>query len=213
MISSFERRIGCYLGSSASIFSISASEFRSPSIQVCGHDRHAERTWSARPIRSADGTIFAAFETSTMLAGTIRQAANGAAVVESATILLNPGWNLVSAPLTLLQPATSLVFPTSDQVMALVDVDRAQTDTIEVGSRYWVFHSRDATSVTVFGEWPSGSVSVDPGWNIVGFGVTQAVPPGAIARAQNGDRHETVDVLEEAGGYWIYSEQPLTISL
>ena len=82
--------------------------------------------------------------------------------------------------------------------MALVDVDRAQTDTIEVGSRCWVFHSRDATSVTVFGEWPSGSVSVDPGWNIVGFGVTQAVPPGAIARAQNGDRHETVDVLEES---------------
>jgi len=119
---------------------------------------------------------------------------------------------LVSVPLTPLQPAASLVFPTANQVMALIDDDWAQTDTIEVGSGYLVFHSGNATSVTLLGERSSGSVSLDPGWNVVGVGATQAVPAGAVARAQNGDRHETVDVLEEGKGYWIYVEQPATLS-
>ena len=197
-----------------SLFTISVVNVRSTGMRV-GYSTITPNADGPRPIRAVGtGLSFPADQPSPVLTGTARSAGGSEAVAAQATIELASGWNLVSTPVAPSDVSPAAVFgDLADSVRTYLNSEQVAASSIEVGAGYWVFNPGAETSLLVVGTAAaSGSVALTTGWNVVGVGAPVSVPAGAIARKQVGDDYVTVATLEPGIGYWIFVDEPSSLT-
>jgi hypothetical protein len=132
------------------------------------------------------------------------------------------GWNIVSVPLTVADPRTTVVFPAAVSSAYEYASGYVTRDTVRNGLGYWLkYPARD--SMVVSGDVRENeSVSVAAGWNMIG-GPSLAVPldsitstpPGIIAGNffEYAAGYAPVSLLRPGKGYWVKVSQAGTLGL
>lgn len=130
---------------------------------------------------------------------------------------MTDGWNMLSLPLAVPNPAKSVVFPTStSNAFAFGPQGYLPQDTLVMGSGYWLKFD-GAQSVDVSGDLVGqDTFSVTTGWNLIGaisaptpvVAVTE-IPSGVIISPfyGYGTGYTSADTLHPAKAYWVKASQ------
>ncbi len=154
-------------------------------------------------------------------------------VLESLTITIRPGWQIIAMPLvtanTFIEAALSPIAGSYDQAYA---ADRTLS-TIGPTTGLWV-HGTQATSLTVMGRYPANAtLRLAQGWNLVGFPIRYARPPTEILATLGttfdqvlsypatgwqtylpaGGAGNTLNQIEPGQGYWIHMTEAATLTI
>lgn len=142
-------------------------------------------------------------------------------VIETWTLNLAPGWNLVSLPLRPQDPTPAAVFP-PDAVASVWEYNGSNyvaPTSIDAKRGYWVYATR-ALSRRIVGNRPAASVQLNAGWNLIGVvGPNAGQPwqpaptdPAVNAAWGYGPPYRvTAGQCQEGRGYWLHATAPTTI--
>ncbi len=130
----------------------------------------------------------------------------------SLPLSLNEGWNMISAPLTVNDYSKTTLFPNavSDAFYFLRGYEIA--DTLKPGMGYWLKFDSAQTIVTQGVSRTEDSVTVTPGWNIIGSISTpvptsaiMSIPPGLITSPFFGynNSYSMATTVVPGKAYWI----------
>ncbi len=137
-------------------------------------------------------------------------------------LLLSPGWNMVSVPLILADPAASSVFPGATAVYTWDSTKKSYVvpPTIAPDTAYWVA-VQEETPLSISGAAVTSYLAnLTPGWHMLGS-VQGATPDLSVPRAaplegvlpyaygwNNGAKaYDSVTELQTGTGYWIAATQ------
>ena len=154
-------------------------------------------------------------------------------VLDSLTITIRPGWQIIALPLvtanTFIEAALSPIAGSYDQAYA---ADRTLS-TIGPTTGLWV-HGTQATSLTIKGRYPANAtLRLAQGWNLVGFPIRYARPPTEILATLGttfdqvlsypatgwqtylpaGGAGNTLNQIEPGQGYWIHMTEAATLTI
>ncbi len=133
-------------------------------------------------------------------------------VTQILSFIINPGWNMVSVPLTVSDYRKSELFPNSISDAFSYEGGYILKDTLRNGIGYWVkFQSAEEISM-VGSERLSDSVDVNAGWNMIGSIslpiLTNSVKPSTNISIttpfygyQNG--YILTDTIKSGNAYWV----------
>ncbi len=124
----------------------------------------------------------------------------------------NEGWNLLSLPISLVDPRSSVLFPNSTSLTYGFNGSYIIADSIKNGYGYWVKMDSSRTHTFIGNKIDSITVALKKGWNLIG-GLNQninvsditTIPPGLISSqfwVYNSGYSES-PVVEMGKGYWI----------
>jgi hypothetical protein len=130
---------------------------------------------------------------------------------QATTYPLNHGWNIISVPKTGTDMARTNLYPTSTSQAFEYTSGYLRKDTLETGKGYWM--KFDDTTVVVAGnEFLIDTITVVPGWNLIGA-LSQPITissiisePGGLQMSQfwgYAGRYNEVDTLKPNQGYWV----------
>jgi uncharacterized repeat protein (TIGR01451 family) len=147
-------------------------------------------------------------------------------VIDSVAIVLTPGWNLISLPVTPLVAAPQDVFTLPQQsivigeVLGFHDGEYVAVEELAANEGYWVYLPGDSPRSFAITGTVASSVDIAPGWNLIGVSAPAAVPD-TINRATvqsfadgiySGLNDNDAFPLKPTVGYWIHADFPHTIS-
>jgi hypothetical protein len=118
------------------------------------------------------------------------------------TLALELGWNLISLPITPLEPASLLGAPLRWQDgFATVSV-------LDAGVGYFV-HRQTAGSFLLHGAVPAQAPALSSGWNLIGPVAPPPfeLQPSALAWCLLDGRYRQVRAMQPGRGYWIYMDE------
>jgi uncharacterized protein (TIGR02145 family) len=129
------------------------------------------------------------------------------------------GWNLLSLPLLVADPAKASLFPSSSSNAFLYDGAYRATDTLASGSGFWLkFPAAETVMIGGRGDFHD-TIGVRAGWNLVGgistpafAGTIRTVPPGIVKSryftftASGG--YVPADTLRPGAGYMVKVSGP-----
>ncbi|HEV8537919.1 MAG TPA: T9SS type A sorting domain-containing protein [Bacteroidota bacterium] len=146
-------------------------------------------------------------------------------IIPSVSLRLSGHWNLVSLPLNTSPAPKSAVFPTSQTTAyyySLVSQHYMVSDSLSHGVGYWLRFSSDQ-EVRIEGVLlETDTVSLMPGWNLVGSIATPVAvssiisdPPGLATSSFYGykGRYEPSDTIHPGEGYWVRVSEPARLIL
>ncbi len=132
------------------------------------------------------------------------------------------GWNIVSVPLTVPDPRKTVVFPGAISNAFEFSGGYVARDTVENGLGYWLKYPATDSLVVAGDMRVSETVSVVPGWNMIGgpsypvpLDSVLAAPPGIIVGNffEYSSGYTSVTNLRPGKGYWVKVAQAGTITL
>ncbi len=147
-----------------------------------------------------------------------------ALVTDSAAVtrqyLVEDGWNIVSLPLTPVNPAKAALFPTalSPAYEYVPGTGYVTRDTLVPGAAYWLqFGSQQSVDLTGFPR-AMDTVEVQQGWNLIGsvegtlpVASVQEIPPGILESGWFGYAavgYEESTAIVPGRGYWVKASAP-----
>jgi photosystem II stability/assembly factor-like uncharacterized protein len=126
------------------------------------------------------------------------------------------GWNLLSVPVQLDQYQKNYIYPTSVSNTFLYQGSYTITDTLHVGNGFWLKFDSDQDLLKVGQSINIDTISVKPGWNIVGsisspvqVATITSIPGGIVTSnffRYNGT-YLSVDTISPGYGYWVKVNQ------
>jgi hypothetical protein len=135
---------------------------------------------------------------------------------ETTTVSVEPNWNVVSVPLTVLDGRRATLFPsaTSDAFAFNPIGGYAERDTMQPGTGYWLkFPAGGATPVSG-GSRPSDTLHLESGWNLIGS-ISVPVDVSTIVQIPDSVVHSLyygyhggyapADTIAPGGAYWVKS--------
>ncbi len=132
------------------------------------------------------------------------------------TSQMNTGWNIVSVPVTAVNPSVTSLFPNALSAAFAYQNGYTQSDTLISGSGYWL-KLGSSQPVSILGQpISSDTIEVNAGWNLVGsisYPVTLAsvasIPPGIIVSSFFGfdNGYASATTLLPMKGYWVRCSQ------
>jgi hypothetical protein len=142
----------------------------------------------------------------------------------SADFAVTAGWNLLSLPFDVANPARAVVYPQSVSHAYAFSPDNGyvEQDSLIGGAGFWLKFDA-GTMVTVSGvELSSIAIPVQAGWNLIGMisspvdvGMIQSTPPGIINSAfyGYGGNYSAVETLLPGYGYWVKCSASGTLTI
>jgi arabinogalactan endo-1,4-beta-galactosidase len=127
-------------------------------------------------------------------------------------VVLSAGWNLVSVPVTVVDPDVATVYPASASSAFRFSDGYIEGDTLDPGTGYWV--KQGSGTVTQLAGLPilAETLAVLKGWNLVGTisnafpasGIT-SLPPEILTGPVFGydGQYVAADILVPGKGYWL----------
>jgi uncharacterized protein (TIGR02145 family) len=140
------------------------------------------------------------------------------------TIHVEPGWNLLSLPLKVVDGAKSSLFPSAISDAFVYQDNYLPKDTLENGYGFWVKFDSAETFLFEGESVHRDTINVSAGWNMIGS-LTEIIhvnmvvtePPGIIVSnffnyvPQSG--YEASDTIKPGVGYWVKVNQSGSIIL
>lgn len=132
---------------------------------------------------------------------------------------MSAGWNVISLPLAVPNPATTSVFPTasSSAFGFAPSTGYQQQDSLLTGSGYWLKFAAGEDVAITGRELLADTIPVTTGWNMIGalsepvpVDSVGQIPPGIVVSgyyAYQAGYVET-DTLHPSKGYWVKVNQP-----
>jgi hypothetical protein len=126
------------------------------------------------------------------------------------------GWNMISVPRSIFDPLKTAIFPSVPSFAYGYSGVYQQQDTLKDGVGYWLKFLDDET-VTIMGtSLFLDSVSVNPGWNMIGS-ISYPVPVTAVGSLQPGliasnffgysKGYHITETIRPGNGYWVKVNQ------
>ena len=131
----------------------------------------------------------------------------------SFNVVVNEGWNLVSAPKEASDMSTSAIFPSAISDIYEFENGYFPVSTIENGEGYWAKFS-ELEALNIEGNEPTEPVSLNAGWNLIGpFSSTVAIvdittdPADIVGSSYFGfdELYQATAMLKPGKGYWVKS--------
>jgi hypothetical protein len=131
---------------------------------------------------------------------------------------VSEGWNLLSTPLCMSDPAIDAVYPTAiSQAFSFEESSGyIAVDSVERSVACWIKFASDQ-QVMLEGRWcGSDTIAVHAGWNLIGtishpvpVGSIQTIPPAILNSSFFGYRgsYQSAAVLQPGSGYWVQALQ------
>lgn len=129
----------------------------------------------------------------------------------SFNVVVNEGWNLVSAPKEAADMSTSALFPNAVSDIYEFENGYFPVSTIENGKGYWAKFA-ELEALNIAGDDPAEPISVNAGWNLIGpFSSTVAIvdvttdPADIVESAYFGfdELYQATAMLKPGKGYWV----------
>ena len=134
------------------------------------------------------------------------------ALVNSRTLSVKSGWNMVSVPLTVQNGRKITLFPTATSSAYSYQGAYQVVDTLRNGTGYWLKFAGDQDIVITGAERALDSIPVTSGWNMIGS-ISDPVPvsavttnPGGIITSQffgYSGSYTVADTIVPGRSYWI----------
>ncbi|MBI5021645.1 MAG: T9SS type A sorting domain-containing protein [Ignavibacteriales bacterium] len=132
------------------------------------------------------------------------------------------GWNLVSLPISLVDPSLSTIFPNAVSSAFAFETGYSMTDTLKPGPGYWIKFPHDFTAYLAGEPIEGDTIQIQSGWNIIGSVAnpisTQSIsttPADIISSRYFGysTSYFSADSIMPGKGYWVKASEPGTLIL
>jgi hypothetical protein len=133
---------------------------------------------------------------------------------------LSGSWNLLSLPLDVTDNRLPALYPTAVSPAFGYEGGYHRSDTLSLGTGYWLKFAAAETTVILGDEVPAETLSVRAGWNLIGassdtveIGSLSSTPPGIVTSPFFGysGSYAPASSLLPSAGYWVRTTQAGTI--
>ncbi|CAN2042185.1 hypothetical protein GMMP15_720039 [Candidatus Magnetomoraceae bacterium gMMP-15] len=133
----------------------------------------------------------------------------------SFNINLTAGWNLISLPVTPDDCGLSTLFPDAEVAYAFQDGAYVTVNNLEPGKGYWIKVPSDKIYILTGQNFMNYTISLSPGWHLLGAVNTSASPSGEIEVIYKYDNgaYDDVNKLNPGYGYWVKITQQCDFQL